>query len=94
MVTGTLLHGLPGISAKYKAIIQPMIAPYLLPLAQISLMMSVYLAVVMAFERYIRICFICQLRPTRLLTEKNLRYLYNLHLFAYEFERTNNQLFS
>ena len=75
MVTGTLLHGLPGISAKYKAIIQPMIAPYLLPLAQISLMMSVYLAVVMAFERYIRICFICQLRSTRLLTEKNLRYI-------------------
>jgi len=74
MVTGTLLHGLPGISSKFKYIIQPMIAPYLLPLAQISIMTSVYLAVVMAFERYIRICFICQLRSTRLLTEKNLRF--------------------
>jgi len=72
MVTGTLLHGLPGISSKYLNVIQPMIAPYLLPLAQISIMTSVYLAVVMAFERYIRICFICQLRSTQILTEKNL----------------------
>ena len=37
MVTGTLLHGLPGISSKFKYIIQPMIAPYLLPLAQVGL---------------------------------------------------------
>lgn len=72
MVTGTLLHGLPGISSKYFNVIRPMIAPYLLPLAQISIMTSVYLAVVMAFERYIRICFICQLRSTQILTEKNL----------------------
>ena len=73
MVTGTLLHGLPGISSKYFQVIRPMIAPYLLPLAQTSIMMSVYLAVVMAFERYIRICYICQLKSTRLLTDKNLR---------------------
>ena len=37
MVTGTLLHGLPGISSKYLNVIQPMIAPYLLPLAQVGL---------------------------------------------------------
>ena len=40
MVTGTLLHGLPGISSKYLNVIQPMIAPYLLPLAQVGLDLS------------------------------------------------------
>ena len=40
MVTGTLLHGLPGISSKYFNVIRPMIAPYLLPLAQVGLDLS------------------------------------------------------
>jgi hypothetical protein len=73
MITGALLYGLPGISETYKQDVYPMIAPYLLPIAQTSVMASVYLAVVMAFERYIRICFTCQLRPSRLMTSTNLR---------------------
>ena len=72
MVTGALLYGMPGLSSTYLHDIQPMISPYLLPIAQTSIMTSVYLAVVMAFERYIRICFTCQLRPFRCISSKNL----------------------
>jgi len=72
MVSGALLYGLPGISSTYSHDIQPKISPYLLPMAQTSIMTSVYLAVLMSFERYIRICFTCQLRPFRCITEKNL----------------------
>ena len=72
MFTGILLYGMPGISSTYKCKIQPMISPYLLPIAQTSIMTSVYLAVLMSFERYIRICFTCQLRPFRCITSKNL----------------------
>ena len=73
MVTGAFLYGLPGISSTYQFDMYDRIAPYLLPLAQTSIMTSVYLAVIMAFERYIRICYICQLRSNRLLTDKNLK---------------------
>ena len=73
MVTGALLYGMPGISATYLFDIYPMIAPFLLPIAQTSIMASVYLAALMAFERYIRICFICQLRSSRLISPKNLK---------------------
>ena len=73
MVTGALLYGMPGISGTYANQVVPMIAPYLLPLAQTSIMTSVYLAVLMAFERYIRICFTCQLRMTRIITDHKLK---------------------
>lgn len=38
------------------------------------MMSSVYCTVVMSFERYVRICHICQLRGSSYLTEENYKF--------------------
>ncbi len=40
----------------------------------IALMTSVYLTVLLSLERYVRICYLCQMRETSLVTEANLKY--------------------
>ena len=50
------MYSLPMMWPEYTAYFHPYITPYLLPIAQISLMSSVYCTVVMSFERYVRIC--------------------------------------
>ena len=52
----------------------PYVLPWILPITQIAMMSSVYCTVVMSFERYVRICHICQLRGSNLLTEENFKF--------------------
>ena len=49
--------------------------PVILPLTQMSLMASVYCTILMSFERYVRICHLCQLRYNSWLSEKTFGFL-------------------
>ena len=70
----TAMYALPNEWAHYKWKIHPHLLPWLLPITQIAMMSSVYCTVVMSFERYVRICHICQLRGSNYLTEENFKY--------------------
>ena len=60
--------------------------PYVLPLAQISVMSSVYCTTLMSFERYARICYICQLRSF------HTYYTYNLEMGDSGFDSRSAQM--
>ena len=77
VVTGcALLYGLPGVLEYYRVFVHPVIVPWLVPCTQIAIMVSVYCTVVMSYERYVRICFLCQLRglPRAFLTQDNFKW--------------------
>ncbi len=57
-----LLYAMPTLWPFFKSSLYPRILPSLLPVVQIAMMSSIYCTVVMSFERYIRICHLCQLR--------------------------------
>ncbi len=74
MVCGFLIDGLPGVSGSYvNSNFYNAIAPYLLGLAHTSVMTSVYFAVLMAFERYVRICYTCRFKSTKAISQGNLK---------------------
>ncbi len=66
-----LLYCLPDLWPWFAKYVYPWWLPWLLPVVQISMMTSIYCTIVMSFERYIRICHLCQLRNSRALTEEN-----------------------
>lgn len=69
-----LLYALPSMRFRtYTKEIFPSIMPWLLPVVQIALMSSIYCTVIMSFERYIRICHICQLRDCSYITRENFK---------------------
>jgi hypothetical protein len=45
-----------------------------MPLIHIALMTSVYVTVLISLERYVRICYLCQLKESSLVTEDNIKY--------------------
>lgn len=70
-----LLYALPQLKFPlYSRQIFPAILPWLLPLIQIAMMSSVYCTIVMSFERYIRICHLCQLRDCSYITKTNFKF--------------------
>ena len=72
MVTGAaLMYGLPDLWFYYSLHIYPVILPYLLPIVQIAMMMSIYATIVMSFERYVRIGYTCRLLACSYITEEN-----------------------
>ena len=46
-----------------RAFTYPLLTPWVVPITQIAIMISVYCTVVMSYERYIRVCYLCQLMP-------------------------------
>lgn len=75
VITGcSALYALPNEWSDYQWKIYPFLLPWLLPIVQIAMMSSVYCTVVMSFERYVRICHMCQLRASNYLTEENFKY--------------------
>lgn len=68
-----LLYALPHLWPKYKTHLYPRLLPWLLPVVQTAMMSSIYCTVVMSFERYIRICRICQLRECNYITKENFK---------------------
>jgi len=67
----SFLYALPGLAGKsFDLDIYPRFLPYILPLTQISVMVSVYCTILMSFERYVRICHLCQLRYNSWLSKR------------------------
>ena len=58
------LYSLPQQWQWFGEVAYPRMIPILLPLVQIAMMTSVYCTIVMSFERYIRICHICQMEQS------------------------------
>ena len=69
-----LTYGLPSIWPYYNETIFPAIAPVLAAFVHIFLLTSIYTTIIISLERYIRICYLCQLRRSEILKETNLRY--------------------
>ncbi len=68
-----LLYALPVLWPFYSRSLYPRVLPWILPPVQVALMSSVYCTIVMSFERYIRICHLCQLRECSYITKENFR---------------------
>jgi hypothetical protein len=58
------LYSLPQHWQWFYDVAYPRSLPILLPVVQIAMMTSVYCTIVMSFERYIRICHICQMEQS------------------------------
>lgn len=69
-----LQFALPVLWSSYSTQVYPHILQYLLPVMHVAVMTSVYSTILISFERYIRICFYCQLRETSVLSEENVKY--------------------
>lgn len=69
-----IVYGLPDIWTSYYFNSHPYVSQFALPFVHIAVMSSVYSTVLLSFERYIRICFFCQLRTSSLITKENLKY--------------------
>jgi len=65
---------LPSLWPAYYLKIYPHIMPYLVPVMHVTVLTSIYSTILISFERYIRICFYCQLRETRVLSDDNVKY--------------------
>ena len=48
-------------------------APFLIPISQIALLTSEYATVLISFERYVRIVYVCNLRICRFFNEDNFK---------------------
>ena len=74
---GGLTYGLPFVWPYYQEVIFPFVAPTLAALVHIFLLTSVFTTVVISLERYIRICYLCQMRTVDLFSaaESRLRYI-------------------
>ena len=76
VITGcTLLYGIPDseLWENYEFYVFPILGPYIMPITQISLMISVYCTTLMSFERYTRIGRRCQMKNCSYVTENNLK---------------------
>ena len=70
----TTLYALPNEWRFFQWQIYPFLLPWLLPIVQIAMLSSVYCTVVMSFERYVRICHLCQLQTSSVFTEENFKF--------------------
>lgn len=68
-LAGGLTYGLPHIWPFYQDTIFPYIAPTLAAFVHIFLMTSVFITVLISFERYIRICYLCQMQTVDFFTD-------------------------
>ena len=67
----SFLYALPGLAwDSFDKYIYPRLLPFILPLTQICVMVSVYCTILMSFERYVRICHLCQLRYNSWLSKR------------------------
>ena len=67
------LYSLPDHWEWFGTIAYPRLLPILLPVVQIAMMTSVYCTIVMSFERYVRICHICQMEQSSFnITDENV----------------------
>jgi hypothetical protein len=73
VVGGALLYGLPDFWNKYSLRVYPLILPYLLPMVQIAMMISIYTTILISFERYVRIGHTCRFKDYSYLTDDNLK---------------------
>ena len=72
---GGLTYGLPHLWTKYQYEVFPYIAPFLAAFVHIFLMTSVFTTILISFERYIRICYLCQMRQVDFFSNpKKLKY--------------------
>ncbi|CAB4058171.1 unnamed protein product [Lepeophtheirus salmonis] len=69
-----LQFALPEIWPVYAKNVHPYVMMILLPSLHIVVMSSVYNTILISFERYIRICYYCQLKETNIITEDNIKY--------------------
>ena len=69
-----LAYGLPDAWPEFLQDTYPHLGPYVVPITHIAVMSSVYSTVLISFERYVRICYICQLRPSKWITVDNFKY--------------------
>lgn len=69
-----MLYGLPDFWNKYSLRVYPLILPYLLPMVQIAMMISIYTTILISFERYVRIGHTCRFKDYSYLTDDNLKY--------------------
>ena len=67
-------YGFPDLMPGYMEHEHPTVVAWVLPISHIAVMTSIYCTVLISFERYVRICFFCQLRTTRLITPENFKY--------------------
>ena len=70
----TMLYAVPNEWKYFQWKVYPFLLPWLLPIVQIAMLSSVYCTVVMSFERYVRICHLCQLRSSSVFNEENFKY--------------------
>ena len=72
-----LAYGLPDAWPEFLQDTYPHLGPYVVPITHMAVMSSVYSTVLISFERYVRICYICQLRPSKWipLTISNITWL-------------------
>ena len=68
-----LLYSLPVLWPFFKSNLYPRMLPGLLPVVQIAMFSSILCTVVMSWERYIRICHLCQLRDCNYITKDNFK---------------------
>ena len=70
---GALLWGLPDLWHYYSLRLYPIIVPYVLPIMQIAMMISIYTTILMSFERYVRIGHTCRLKDCAYITDDNFK---------------------
>lgn len=68
-----LLYGFPNLWDFYADRIYRRLVPWVVPIAHMAMMSSVYSTMLMSFERYIRICHLCQLRNVSYITKENYK---------------------
>ena len=75
VIGGALIYGLPDSNLwhYYNVQLFPILVPYVMPLTQIAMLISVYCTMVMSFERYIRIGRTCRLRVSSYITVDNFK---------------------
>ena len=73
----TMIWGIPNseLWEWYELFAYPILGPILVPITQISMMISVYCTILMSFERYTRIGKRCQMKDCSYMTDDNLKYV-------------------
>ena len=73
----TMIWGIPNseLWEWYELFAYPILGPIIVPITQISMMISVYCTTLMSFERYTRIGKRCQMKDCSFITDDNLKYV-------------------
>ena len=88
----TMIWGIPNseLWEWYELFAYPILGPIIVPITQISMMISVYCTTLMSFERYTRIGKRCQMKDCSYITDENLKYvltIYTTNIFHHQFLR-------